>query len=215
MGLNAELLAEELAQLPDPPREALALVAAIGREVDRLDAVAEEYLRFARPPRASLARLDVSEVLATLLDFLAPELQGAGVDVRRDLATGLPAVRGDEAQLRAVFLNLLRNSREAMPRGGTVTVRTRRVADSVEVEVADTGGGIPAGDLTRVFEPFYSTKVRGTGLGLSFAREVVVEHGGAIRCDSAVGEGTTFTIRLPAAQEERPVAAAAEAASAP
>jgi signal transduction histidine kinase len=83
----------------------------------------------------------------------------------------------------------------------------------VEIEVADTGGGIPAGDLTRIFEPFYSTKERGTGLGLAFAREVVVEHGGTIRCDSAVGRGTSFTIRLPAAPEER-AEPAAEAASA-
>jgi signal transduction histidine kinase len=204
MGLNTELLAEELAQLPSPPKEALALVAAIGREVDRLDAVAEEYLRFARPPRASLARLDLSEVLSTLLDFLAPELSAARVNVSRELAQGLPSLQADEAQLRAVFLNLLRNSREAMPRGGTVTVRTRRVAEGVEVEVADTGGGIPAGDLTRIFEPFYSTKVRGTGLGLAFAREVVVEHGGTIRCDSLAGSGTTFTIRLPAAPDDLP-----------
>ena len=213
MGLNAELLAEELAQLPEPPREALALVAAISREVDRLDAVAEEYLRFARPPRGSLARLDVSEVLAGLLDFLAPELSSARVEVRREFAGGLPQVRADEAQLRAVFLNLFRNSREAMTGGGTLTARTRRTGDGVEIEVADTGGGIPAGDLTRIFEPFYSTKERGTGLGLAFAREVVVEHGGTIRCDSAVGHGTIFTIRLPAAPEER-AEPAAEAASA-
>ena len=78
----------------------------------------------------------------------------------------------------------------------------------MEVEVADTGGGIPPGDLTRIFEPFYSTKERGTGLGLAFALQVVKEHGGTIRCDSAAGRGTTFTIRLPA-DEERAEAAAA------
>jgi signal transduction histidine kinase len=110
-------------------------------------------------------------------------------------------VRGDEGQLRAVFLNLLRNSREAMPSGGAVTARTRRVDGAVEVEVGDTGGGIPPGDLSRIFEPFYSTKERGTGLGLAFAHQVVKEHGGTIRCESALGTGTTFTIRLPADAE--------------
>jgi signal transduction histidine kinase len=208
IGLNAELLAEELSQSPGAPAEAVQLVAAISREVDRLNGVAEEYLRFARLPRPALARQDLNDVLASLLDFLAPELQAAGVEVARELAPGSLPVRGDEGQLRAVFLNLLRNSREAMPGGGRITVRTRRTGEAVEAEVADTGGGIPPGDLTRIFEPFYSTKQRGTGLGLAFAQQVVKEHGGELRCDSALGRGTTFTLRLPGAEEERLEAAA-------
>jgi signal transduction histidine kinase len=203
IGLNAELLAEEIDALDPPPREATQLVHAITREVDRLNGVAEEYLRFARLPKPALTRQDVNEVLASLLDFLAPELAAAKVDVRRDLGGGLPPVRADEGQLRAVFLNLLRNSREAMPGGGTVAVRTRRWEGGVEAELGDTGGGIPPEELTRIFEPFYSTKERGTGLGLAFTRQVVEEHGGSIRCESAVGQGTTFVIRLPAAPEER------------
>jgi signal transduction histidine kinase len=202
IGLNAELLQEELEGSRTPSREAVQLVAAISREVDRLNGVAEEYLRFARLPRPQLARQDLSEILASLLDFLGPELQAARIEVRRDLAPSPPAVRGDEAQLRAVFLNLLRNSREAMPGGGVVEVRSRAADGAVEVRVADTGGGIPRDDLTRIFEPFYSTKERGTGLGLAFVHQVVREHGGTIRCASEVGRGTTFTIRLPAEAEE-------------
>jgi two-component system, NtrC family, sensor kinase len=201
IGLNAELLEEELVGAPAASREAVQLVRAISREVDRLNGVAEEYLRFARLPRPHLARQDLSELVGSLLDFLAPELAAARIEVRRELAPGLPGVRGDEGQLRAVLLNLLRNSREAMPAGGAVTVRTRRVDGAVEVEVGDTGGGIPPGDLSRIFEPFYSTKERGTGLGLAFAHQVVKEHGGAIRCESALGKGTTFTVRLPADAE--------------
>jgi signal transduction histidine kinase len=207
IGLNAELLAEELAQAP-APAEARQLVAAISREVDRLNGVAEEYLRFARLPRPSLARQDLNDILASLLDFLGPELRGAGIEVSRELAAAPLPVRADEGQLRAVFLNLLRNSREAMPGGGRIAVRTRRAGGAIEAEVADTGGGIPPGDLTRIFEPFYSTKERGTGLGLAFARQVVTEHGGEIRCDSVVGRGTSFTLRLPYAEEERVEAAA-------
>jgi signal transduction histidine kinase len=208
IGLNAELLAEEIASGPADGREAPKLVAAITREVDRLHAVTEEYLRFSRFPRATLASADVNEILAGLLDFVGPELAAARVEVRRDLAPGLPAIRGDEGLLRSVFLNLLRNSREAMPRGGAISVSTRRAGEGgVEIRIRDTGGGIPAGDLPRIFDPFYSTKERGTGLGLAFAQQVVREHGGSIRCDSALGEGTTFTIRLPGAPAE-PVAAA-------
>ena len=95
-----------------------------------------------------------------------------------------------------------------MPGGGRIAVRTRRVEKAVEAAVADTGGGIPPGDLTRIFEPFYSTKERGTGLGLAFAQQVVKEHGGTIRCDSTLGRGTTFTMCLPFGEEERAEAAA-------
>ena len=127
LGLNAELLAEELE--PGASAEARALVVAITREVDRLNAVAEEYLRFARLPRLVMAREDLNEIVGGLLDFVAPEMQAAGIAVERDLAPDLPAVRGDEGQLRAALLNLLRNSREAMSGGGTIRVRTVRAAD--------------------------------------------------------------------------------------
>jgi two-component system, NtrC family, sensor kinase len=200
IGLNAELLEEELVA-GRAPKEAVQLVQAISREADRLNGVAEEYLRFAKPPRQALALQDVGEMLGSLLDFLAPELAAARIEVRRELAAALPSVRGDEAQLRAVFLNLLRNSREAMPGGGTVAVRARHADGAVEVSVRDTGGGIPPGDLPRIFEAFYSTKERGTGLGLAFAQQVVKEHGGTIRCESELGGGTAFTIRLPAVAE--------------
>jgi signal transduction histidine kinase len=212
IGLNTELLAEEIAALPAPPREAISLLEAISREVDRLNGVAEEYLRFARLPKPALARQDLNEILGGLLDFLSPELASARLEVRRKLDPRLPTIRGDEGQLRAVFLNLLRNSREAMPGGGVVSVETRRSEGSVEVEVRDTGGGIPPGDLTRIFEPFYSTKERGTGLGLAFTQQVVEEHGGTIRCESVVGRGTAFTVLFPVSAEER--VATEEAASA-
>jgi signal transduction histidine kinase len=198
IGLNAELLAEELARLEPPPREARALVAAISRETDRLEGVAEEYLKFARLPRGVRAALDVDEVVSSLLDFLAPELAAAKVAVVRDLAADLPPIEGDEAQLRAVVHNLVRNSREAMPGGGTLTVRTRQADGGADLVIADTGGGMPPEVLARVFEPFYTTKERGTGLGLAYARRVVAEHGGTIRCESSPGSGTVFTLHLPA-----------------
>jgi two-component system NtrC family sensor kinase len=198
LGLNAELLAEELP--PESSTEARSLVAAIAREVDRLNAVAEEYLGFARLPRPVMGREDANEILRVLADFVAPEMQAARVVLERELASDLPAIWGDEGQLRAVFLNLLRNSREAMPAGGTIRVRTARAADGgVEVTVTDTGPGIPPETLDKIFDPFFTTKSGGTGLGLAFTLQVVEEHGGTIRCRSEVGRGTTFAIRLPPA----------------
>jgi two-component system, NtrC family, sensor kinase len=200
LGLNAELLADELG--PETSAEARALVGAISREVDRLNAVAEDYLKFARLPRPVMAREDLGEILGGLLDFVTPEMEEADVAVKRDLAPDLPPIWGDEGQLRAAFLNLLRNSREAMSGGGTVTVRTARAADGgVEVTVADTGAGIPAEQLGRIFDPFFSTKAGGTGLGLAFTLQVVEEHGGTIRCQSEEGRGTTFAVRLPVPAE--------------
>ena len=200
LGLNAELLAEELAA--SGSAEARALVGAISREVDRLDGVTEEYLRFARLPKPAMGREDVNEILGALLDFVAPEMAGAGVRVERQLDPGLPAVWADEGQLRAAFLNLLRNSREAMPAGGGVSVRTRATGDgAVEVVVSDTGSGITPEQIPRIFDPFYSTKTGGTGLGLAFTLQVLKEHGGSIQCESVPGRGTTFVVRLPAASE--------------
>ncbi len=210
LGLNAELLAEELE--PVASAEARALLGAITREVDRLNAVAEEYLRFARLPRPVMAREDLNEVLRGLADFVAPEMTAAGVTVTRDFAPDLPPVWADEGQLRAVFLNLLRNSREAMSGGGAISVRTVRTADGgAEVTVSDTGAGIPPEQLERIFDPFFSTKSGGTGLGLAFTLQVVKEHGGTIRCQSEVDRGTTFSVHLPPAPSD--VAGSEEAVS--
>jgi signal transduction histidine kinase len=198
LGLNAELLAEEMQ--PAASAEARALLGAITREVDRLNAVAEEYLRFARLPRPVMAREDLNEILRGLLDFVAPEMEAAGVTVRRELAPDLPPVRADEGQIRGAFLNLLRNAREATSAGGTIELRTVRGTDGgVLATVSDTGSGIPPERLERIFDPFFSTKTGGTGLGLAFTLQVISEHGGTIRCASEVGRGTTFSIRLPAA----------------
>ena len=201
LGLNAELLAEELE--PGASAEARALLGAITREVDRLNAVAEEYLRFARLPRPVMAREDLNDVLRGLVDFVEPEMTAAGVNVKREFAPDLPPVWADEGQLRAVFLNLLRNSREAMSGGGAISVRTVRAADGgVEATVSDTGSGIPPEQLERIFDPFFSTKSGGTGLGLAFTLQVVKEHGGTIRCQSEVDRGTTFSVHLPPAPSE-------------
>ncbi len=211
IGLNAELLAEEIEARERPNGEMPAapwsdmrqLVAAITREVDRLNGVTEEYLRFARLPKPTFAVEDLNEILSGLLDFCGAELTAARVEVRRELSPELPPIRADEGQLRAAFLNLLRNSREAMPAGGVITVRTDLVGGAVQASVSDTGGGIPPEGLSRIFDPFYSTKERGTGLGLAYSLQVVQEHGGTVTCESEPGRGTVFYVRIPPAQRER------------
>jgi two-component system, NtrC family, sensor kinase len=195
IGLNAELLEEEVAPIS---QEAVALSRAIGKEVDRLTAITEEYLRFARMPRPRLEREDVNGIVAGVVEFQREDLAKRGVAVATDLAATLPSVAADEAQLRQALLNLFRNAADAMPTGGKLTVSTRAEDGAVEVAVRDDGPGIPAEHLPRIFEPFFSTKEGGTGLGLALTQHIIAEHGGRIAVESAPGRGTTFRLALPA-----------------
>ncbi len=178
--------------------EARTICRAIRKEVDRLTEITEEYLQFARLPKPSLRDEDINEILAGLLGFIGGELEGHGVTVETDLADGLSGVPADENQLRQAFLNLMRNATDAMADGkGTLRVETRVVDGSLEVTVADTGAGIEPAAIERIFEPFFSTKRGGTGLGLALTHQIVQEHGGEISVESDLGVGTTFTVRLP------------------
>ncbi len=211
IGLNAEMLEEELGNLEGPPaqiEEAKALTRAIVKEVDRLTEITEEYLRFARLPRPKLEREDVAALVASLLAFLRPELDGRGIRVEAQVAR-LPQVAADEHQLRQALLNLLRNAAEAMKGGGRLVVHGEAQGGQVILRITDTGQGIATEHLAKIFDPFFSTKEGGTGLGLALTQQIIVEHGGTIDVSSELGRGTTFVVRLPAlgAPPEREVLA--------
>ena len=125
--------------------------------------------------------------------------------MRKELAATAPVVLGIEYKLQQVFLNLFLNARDAMPKGGWLSIVTRAALDGATVEVADTGSGIPAEQLSRIYDPFFTTKDigKGTGLGLSITYGIVQEHGGTITCDSSPGQGTRFTLALPLAAARR------------
>ena len=199
ISLNTELLQEEFEELDSAEAaESLSLCQAIRKEVDRLTDFTEEYLRFSRLPKPRLEPEDVHEVLLDLLSFTSSELEGKGVTIQRDLQAERPVVLADESQLRQAFLNLVRNAGEAMAGdGGELSVSTRNHGDHVEVRVADNGPGIEAEALPEIFEPFFSTKEAGTGLGLALTQQIVQEHDGSMSVDSEVGIGTTFVVRLP------------------
>jgi two-component system NtrC family sensor kinase len=206
IGLNTDMLQEALggARFDDEAQgaEARALAEAVSREVDRLAEITDQYLNFARFPKPVLAPTDVNEMLESLLDFLEEEHARAGVAIERTFAQGLPKVVGDKGQLRQALMNLLKNSREALVHGGTIRLETRPLVTQVEIVVEDTGPGIPPAELVRLFDPFFSTKERGTGLGLALTQQIIHEHGGEIRCESEVGRGTRFHIRLRRATTE-------------
>ena len=134
-----------------------------------------------------------------MLSLLEHQLKAVNIQVRRDLAPVPPVVYGMEHKLQQVLLNLFINARDAMPKGGWLSVTTRAAGDSAIVEIGDTGAGIPAEHLSRIYDPFFTTKAlgQGTGLGLSITYGIVHEHDGTITCDSRPGEGTRFVLRLP------------------
>ena len=143
--------------------------------------------------------MDLNAVVNDVYSLLEHQFAAGRIKVRRELAPEPLFVLGIEHQLQQVFLNLFLNARDAMPRGGWLSVSTRSDGASVLAEVADTGSGIPPEQLARIYDPFFTTKSigRGTGLGLSISYGIVREHDGSIRCDSAVGQGTRFTVALP------------------
>ena len=174
----------------------VALCDAISREVDRLAAVTEEYLRFARVPKPQLAPADLNDVVRDLLDFVRPELGAASVTAEVSLSAELPPLLADAGQLRQLLLNLVRNAKEAMQGGGSLRVSTRIEDGWALLQVSDSGPGIEPARLARIFDPFFTTKERGTGLGLALSQEIAQEHDGQLSCESLPGAGATFTLRL-------------------
>jgi PAS domain S-box-containing protein len=191
-----------LGQTPpdDPRRRALEVV---DQELERMGHLIANLLQFSRRGQQRVSTLDLRDELAQTLDLVRHLLRNRGVAVREDVAPSLPTVHADRQLLRQVFLNLFTNAVDAMPQGGTLTVRARvaraGAAEGVEIEVADTGTGIPPEHLPKVFEPFFTTKEegKGTGLGLAVCRRVVQEQGGSIEITSEPGRGTAVRVTLP------------------
>ncbi len=199
IGLNTELLEEELLAVPNAD-EARALCRAITFEVDRLTAITEEYLAFGRLPKSKLAPESVNPMVTALVTFVREDLAAKKVELVCELAAGDPVAMVDAAQLRQCLINLVRNASEAVVsnHGGKITLRTRLVGVRVEISVEDDGVGIPADVLPRLFDPFFSTKDGGSGLGLALTQQIVKDHGGDLTVTSTVGKGTTFTVSVPA-----------------
>jgi signal transduction histidine kinase len=196
--LNAELVGDLVKERGGPDmEEAATLVTAIREQVNALDAITEEYLAFARFPRPQYDEDSVNEMVAALVEFVRPVATRQGSTVEATTDQTVPPMAIDRTLLRQSILNLVKNGLEALGRGGKLIVSTRRVDDHVEIAIQDTGPGIAADVGKRLFEQFFTTKPQGTGLGLYIARQIIEEHGGTLRWESAPGAGTTFTANLP------------------
>lgn len=200
IGLNTELLEEELGDVPNAD-EARSLCRSIHREVDRLTAITEEYLAFARLPKPKLAAESINSMVTALAAFVREDLAARQVVLTTELAPEELIGQIDAGQIRQCLINLVRNAADAVAvKGkGWVILRTRRDGERAVIEVEDSGVGIASDVLPRLFDPFFSTKDGGNGLGLALTQQIVRDHGGDVEVTSTVGRGTTFTVRVPAA----------------
>jgi two-component system, LuxR family, sensor kinase FixL len=183
---------------PDDPRR--RLLEVVDQEVERMGNLVANLLQFSRRGRQRASTLDVRDELLGTLELVRHQFHTRRITLAQELAPVLPAVHADRQHLRQVFLNLFTNALDAMPQGGTLTLRAAAAPAAVTVEVADTGVGIAPEHLPRVMEPFFTTKDegKGTGLGLAVCRRIVQEHRGTIEISSEPGQGTRVRITLPA-----------------
>ncbi len=195
MTIHLELLKQKLAA----GKSASQHVEVIGQEIRRLDERIQGFLKFVRPDEAKFGPVPIASLVGSVLDAVQPEAQRAGVSITRGCTDQNLAVEGDAAQLRDVFLNLAQNAIQAMPKGGRLGIDCAMLPNHrVRVRVEDTGVGIAAENLTKIFELYFTTKERGTGVGLSMVYRTIQVHNGEIDVESTVGVGTTFIIVLPA-----------------
>jgi two-component system NtrC family sensor kinase len=189
-------------QMPEgDPRQ--GIIDKIVKQTFRASEIVNNLLNFSRTSATELADIDVNRVVEETLSLVAHPLKTSQIQVVKQLGETLPAVRGSANKLQQVFLNLFLNARDAMPGGGMLEVRTTAHNGSVEVEVADTGAGIPREHIHRIFDPFFTTKAngRGTGLGLSVSYGIIKEHAGKIDVRSTPGKGTSFHVEFPAVRK--------------
>jgi len=202
MNMNLQMLEEELQGVPGiEGGEHVEMLRSMQGEIKRIATLIDGFLQYARPATPNFEVKDLNEVLSATARFLQADFRQSGIELILDLEPLLPSVELDEGQLRQALLNILGNARQVMQAGGHVRVSTRAgIGGEIVVEIADTGPGIPAETIEKIFEPFFSKRAGGTGLGLAIARQMVDNHHGRIEVESQVGKGTTFRIRFPRRQ---------------
>jgi PAS domain S-box-containing protein len=198
LNIHLQLLARALCELPDGAREPLEDLVGVARtEVERLDTIITQFLRALRPTKPVLLPEHPTDVLKETLKLLKTEFENRRIVVSVDIPHEVPTVHLDRSQIKQVFFNLIKNALEAMPDGGALKVVFGVGDVYVDISFIDTGKGIAADELSRVFEPYHTTKATGSGLGLMIVQRIIEEHGGEIELTSKLEEGTCFKIRLP------------------
>lgn len=200
LNIHLQLMQRNLRKVPPKVRASLEESVNVARsEVARLDNIITQFLRAIRPQALQLQPAQINGILDEALQFLGPEIQDRDILLEKRLGHGLPLLQLDCDQIKQAFYNICRNAFQAMQSGGILHVETSLEAENVKVVFADTGGGIAPENITRIFEPYFTTKSDGNGLGLLIVRRIVRAHGGEVMLESAPGRGLTVTILLPRA----------------
>lgn len=211
MIMNLDLIREDLGSSEEPrDLRIVRKVQRVRQESLRLQDLLETFLGIVRLEQISLEPADLNLIVEDFCDFFEPQAASHEIVLRKHLASGLPKVALNTELLNQAILNLCLNSQQAMPSGGELILSTRISNDRVLLEVTDTGKGIPQAELSRVFEPFFSTRRGGSGLGLPTCRRIVEAHNGTISVDSTPGLGTRFVLSFPMARTAAEPAASAE-----
>src|SRR5881296_1807151 len=198
LNIHLQLIEREARKLDGAKGAELQESVEVARaEINRLDSIISQFLRAIRPTRPQLRPENINSIVEEAVRFLAPEIKDRDIVVEQELRSDLPLLELDRDQMKQAFYNVIKNSFEAMKSRGILRIRTDMDESHVIVRFTDTGGGISAENLSRVFEPYFTTKTSGTGLGLLIVRRIVREHGGELSIESSEGKGLTLTIRLP------------------
>jgi two-component system, sporulation sensor kinase E len=196
--IHLQLMERKVRKLDGRVKEELQEAIGIARaEITRLDSIVTQFLQAIRPAKPVLHPENVNSIVEEAVRFFGPEIEDRDIVVEPELRPDLPLLELDRDQMKQAFYNVIKNSFEAMKRRGILRIRTDMDATHVSVSFTDTGGGMSAESLSRVFEPYFTTKSSGSGLGLLIVRRIVREHGGEMALESHEGKGLTLTLRLP------------------
>jgi PAS domain S-box-containing protein len=198
LNIHLQLMERELKRLPAAQAKRVREDLRVARdEITRLDQIINQFLRAIRPTQPELQPTTVNDVIAETLALMEQEIADRDILVEREWAEGLPRILLDRAQLKQAFYNIIKNALQAMRSGGILRIRTEADETHVTIAFIDSGHGIAPEQIGRLFEPYFTTKQNGTGLGLMIVQRIVREHGGTIEVESDQDRGTTFRIKLP------------------
>ncbi|MFM8231862.1 MAG: two-component system sensor histidine kinase NtrB, partial [Chthoniobacterales bacterium] len=196
--IHLQLLERRLRKIPEEERGQFTQPLEVAQEeIKRLDTIVTQFLRAIRPAPLQRAPQDLNSLVRDAAEFLKPELKSRNILIELELAPGLPVLDVDQDQLKQAFFNIIKNASEAMKQGGLLKIRTGTDGEWVTITFADTGGGMTRETMARVFEPYFTTKKTGSGLGLMITQRIVRAHGGEVVLESDPGRGLRLTIRLP------------------
>ena len=199
LDIHVQLLEEDLAAVAAPLREQLTpRLEIIHGELHRLKTIVENFLRLTRPSALDLEPVELAKVVRHVCELLRPEAAAREIEIAAEVQDDLPALMADPVRLTQALLNLVINALQAVGRKGRIEVKVNRDAPNLYVRVRDNGPGIPPDKLASIFEPYFTTKPEGNGMGLWIAQQIVTAHGGSLRAQNASAGGAAFTVILPA-----------------